>query len=149
MMLLLELNRADFGAFTSYLDGWMRIKTVAGELQELTGLELARIAAGAAVDKQAEEPVLLDLRGISSYTDYLLLLSGRSTRHVQSLAKAVDEALTPKRLKSGDTEGLGEGHWVLLDFSDLVVHVFYRDQRRFYDLEGLWHDAPRVAVEGD
>ncbi|MFU8818111.1 MAG: ribosome silencing factor [Desulfurivibrio sp.] len=127
----------------------MHIKAVAAELKELSGLELARLAVGAALDKQAENPVLLDVRGISSYTDYLLILSGRSTRHVQSLAKAVDEALSPKRLKIGDTEGLAEGHWVLLDFNDLVIHIFYRDLREFYDLDGLWHDAVRVSLQDD
>lgn len=127
----------------------MHIKAVAAELKELSGLELARLAVEAALDKQAENPVLLDVRGISSYTDYLLILSGRSTRHVQSLAKAVDEALSFKRLKIGDTEGLAEGHWVLLDFNDLVIHIFYRDLREFYDLDGLWHDAVRVSLQDD
>lgn len=122
----------------------MRIKKVAETLSELSGLELARLAAEAAIAKKAEKPVILDVRGISSFTDYFLIISGRSTRHVQSLAKAVDEALSPKRLKAGDTEGLAEGRWVLLDFDDLVVHVFYREDREFYDLEGLWHDARRV-----
>ncbi|MFH7319005.1 ribosome silencing factor [Desulfurivibrio sp. D14AmB] len=126
----------------------MHIKAVAGALKDLSGVELARIAAEAALDKKAEELVILDVRGLSSYTDYLLIMSGRSTRHVQSLAKAVDEALSPKRLKTGDTEGLAEGHWVLLDFSDLVVHIFYRDLRGFYDLDGLWHDAAKVTPAG-
>ncbi|MDZ7642623.1 MAG: ribosome silencing factor [Desulfurivibrio sp.] len=122
----------------------MRIKKVAAELEELPGLELARLAVNAGLDKKAQEPVILDVRGICSFADYFVIMSGRSSRHVQSLAQAVDEALSPKRLKSGDTEGLGEGHWVLLDFDDLVVHIFYRDDREFYDLEGLWHDAERL-----
>jgi ribosome-associated protein len=122
----------------------MHIKTLSRELQDLSGLELARIAAKAALDMKAENLVILDVRGLSSVTDYLVLMNGRSTRHVQGLAQAVDQALSPKRLRSGDTEGLAEGHWVLLDFDDVVVHVFYHELREFYDLDGLWHDAPRI-----
>ena len=122
----------------------MHIKTVSRELFELSGLELARIAAGAALDMKAENLVVLDVRGLSSVTDFMLIMSGRSTRHVQGLAKAVDEALSSKRLKSGNTEGLEEGRWVLLDFNELVVHIFYHEVRDFYDLDGLWHDAPKV-----
>ncbi|ADH85346.1 ribosome silencing factor [Desulfurivibrio alkaliphilus] len=125
----------------------MRIKTVSSALQDRSGLELARIAAAAALNMKAENLVILDVRGLSSVTDYFVLMNGRSTRHVQSLARAVEEALASKRLKSGDTEGLAEGHWVLLDFNDLVVHIFYRDLREFYDLDGLWHDAVRVEPE--
>ncbi|MDF1614926.1 ribosome silencing factor [Desulfurivibrio dismutans] len=125
----------------------MRIKTVSSELQDRSGLELARIAAAAALDMKAENLVILDVRGLSSVTDYFVLMNGRSTRHVQSLARAVEESLASKRLKSGDTEGLAEGLWVLLDFNDLVVHIFYRDLREFYDLDGLWHDAERIIPE--
>lgn len=127
----------------------MHIKSVSRELQDLPGLELARIAAGAALDMKAEKLVILDVRGLSAVTDFLVIMNGRSTRHVQSLAKAVDEVLSPKRLKTGNTEGLAEGHWVLLDFNDVVIHVFYHELRDFYDLDGLWHDAPKVSPDGN
>lgn len=127
----------------------MRIKSVSSKLQDLSGLELARIAAEAALDMKAEDLVILDVRGLSAVTDYFVLMNGRSSRHVQSLARAVEDALASKRLKSGDTEGLAEGLWVLLDFNDLVVHIFYREMREFYDLDGLWHDAPRVDLPPD
>ena len=74
-------------------------------------------------------------------------MSGRSTRHVQGLAEAVDSAVSKKRIKDANTEGLAEGLWVLLDYEDVVVHIFYRDVREFYDLEGLWHDAPRIDLD--
>lgn len=114
---------------------------------EKSSLEIARLVSRAALDKKAENLVILDVRKISSFTDYFVIMSGRSTRHVQGLAEAVDSELRSKRLKEGSTEGLQEGHWVLLDYGDVVVHVFYTDEREFYDLEGLWHDAPRVTVE--
>lgn len=76
-------------------------------------------------------------------------MSGRSTRHVQSLAETVDMEVSSKRLSTSNTEGMSEGQWVLLDYNDVVVHIFYDESRKFYDLEGLWHDAPRLAVSAD
>jgi ribosome-associated protein len=114
---------------------------------EKTSLELARMISRAALDKKAENLVILDVHELSSFTDYFVIMGGTSTRHVQGLAEAVDGELRAKKLKEGSTEGLQEGRWVLLDYGDVVVHVFYRDEREFYDLEGLWHDAPRIAVE--
>jgi ribosome-associated protein len=111
------------------------------------GMELARLAGKAALDKKAEDLLILDVRGLSSFTDFFVIMSGRSTRHVQGLAEAVETALRNKRLTPATTEGLRDGLWVLLDFNDVVVHIFYAETRAFYDLEGLWHDAPRVSVE--
>ena len=73
-------------------------------------------------------------------------MSGRSTRHVQGLAEVIEGELSAKRISSKNCEGLKEGQWVLLDFGDVVVHIFYKEQRTFYDLDGLWHDAPKVAI---
>ena len=114
---------------------------------EKSSIDIARIASVAALDKKAEDLVILDVRTISSFTDCFVIMSGRSTRHVQGLADAVDSAMSKKRMREATTEGLQEGHWVLLDYGDIVVHIFYKEDRDFYDLEGLWHDAPRVAVE--
>lgn len=122
------------------------MKKVHKDFQEASSLELARLAALAALDKKAEDLVVLDVRGLSSYTDFFVIMSGRSTRHVQGLAQAVDVALRHKNVKDGNTEGLNEGHWVLLDYNDVVVHIFYSEDRGFYDIEGLWHDAPRVDL---
>ncbi|MEW6500716.1 MAG: ribosome silencing factor [Thermodesulfobacteriota bacterium] len=122
------------------------MKKIAKNLARLSSLELAQVAAHAALDKKAENLVILDVQGLASFTDAFVIMSGRSTRHVQGLAQAVDDALASKRLKTTNTEGLTEGHWVLLDYGEIVVHVFYSDTREFYDLEGLWHDAPRVPV---
>ncbi len=117
------------------------------KFQEKSSIDIARIASAAALDKKAEDVVILDVRKISSFADCFVIMSGRSTRHVQGLANAIDSTMTKKRMREATTEGLQEGHWVLLDYGEVVVHVFYKDDRAFYDLEGLWHDAPRVAVE--
>jgi len=112
--------------------------------KERTSRETLAMLAQAAVDFKGEDVVALDVRELSGYTDYFLIVSGRSSRHVQGLASAIDEKVSRKRLKEAKVEGLSEGQWVLLDFNDVVVHIFYREVRKFYDLEGLWHDAPRL-----
>ena len=114
------------------------------QYQDMDGRELAALCVGIALDVKAEELVVLDVRGLASFTDYFVIMSGQSTRHVQALAEAMEERLRAKRASSKHSEGLREGLWVLLDLGDVVVHVFYHEQRRFYDLEGLWHDAPRL-----
>lgn len=123
------------------------MKKVSKKLQLRSGVEVARLAAAAAIDKKGEDVIILDVRGICSFTDYFVIASGRSTRHVQGLADAIDAALRSKKLKSTNTEGLQEGHWVLLDYDDVVVHLFYWETRPFYNLEGLWHDGVPVALE--
>ncbi len=111
--------------------------------------ELAILCVKAALEKKAEDPVILDVRKYCSFTDFFVIVSGRSTRHVQGLAEAVEEKLRSKRLSSARTEGLNEGTWVLLDYSDVVVHIFYAETRKFYDIEGLWHDADRISIDDE
>lgn len=125
------------------------MKKLRKKLLDRSGLEIARLAARAALDKKAEDLVILDVQGISSFTDYFVIMTGRSTRHVQGLAHAIDEALGRKRVKATNSEGMQEGLWVLLDYNDVVVHIFYETHREFFNLEGLWHDALRVPVDGE
>ena len=108
---------------------------------------LALDAVAAALDKKAFEPVLLDVRKLASYTDHIVIVSARSDRQVHAVAQHVEETLRQGGRRLLGSEGGGTGHWVLLDYGDLVVHVFYHPLREFYDLEGLWIDAPRVALE--
>ena len=117
------------------------------QYRELDGQELAAACARIASDAKAEELVVLDVRGLASFTDFFVIMSGRSTRHVQALAEAIEEELRSKRASSKHSEGLQDGLWVRLDLGDVVVHAFYHEQRSFYDLEGLWHDAPRLDVD--
>jgi ribosome-associated protein len=112
----------------------------------VTARELALRAAAAAIAKQGIEPVLLDVSGKAGYTDFILVVSGRSDRHVEALADAVQQDLGRTRVRPLGVEGAG-GRWLLLDYGDLVVHVFYPSVREFYDLEALWADAPQVPLD--
>ncbi len=123
------------------------MKQLKKEIQDKSGIERVEICAQAAIDTKAEDMVILDVRGIASFADYFIIMSGRSTRHVQGLAEALEAAMRSKRISAAKAEGIKEGMWVLLDFDDVVVHIFYHEQRSFYDLEGLWHDAPRIEID--
>src|SRR4030043_1899342 len=100
----------------------------------------------AAIEKKAEDPVLLELKGISSFTDYFLLCSGKSDRQVQAISKAIEETLKKRGIRPLGQEGTLGGKWILMDFEDVVVHIFLEPVRKFYDLEGLWMDAPRIDL---
>ncbi len=125
------------------------MKLIKKEYLEKSGEELAQICAGAALDTQAEDLLILDVRGLATFTDYCVIMNGKSTRHVQALAEAIERAVRSKRVKASSAEGLAEGLWVLLDFDDVIVHIFYHEQRQFYNLEGLWSEAKRVAAEAE
>ena len=101
----------------------------------------------AAIEKKAQNPILLELKGIASFTDYFLLCSGKSDRQVQAIAEGIEEALKKKGIRPLGQEGIREGKWILLDYEDLVVHIFLEPVREFYDLEGLWVDAPRIDLQ--
>jgi ribosome-associated protein len=123
------------------------MKLIKKELIAKTGYELAQLCATVALDTKAEDLIILDVRGLATFTDYFVIMSGKSTRHVQALAEAIERALRSKRVKESSAEGLAEGQWVLLDFDDVVVHIFYHEQRQFYNLEGLWSDAKLIDAE--
>src|SRR5205809_585033 len=104
-------------------------------------------AMQAALEKKALEPVLIDVTAEGTYTDFILVVSGRSDRHVQAVADGVLETLKKQQgMAPLGVEGKRDGQWTLIDFGDLIVHVFYHPMREFYDLEGLWADAPRVQI---
>jgi ribosome-associated protein len=123
------------------------MKLIKKEYRDKSGYELAQICAKAALDTKAEDLVILDVRGLASFTEYFVIMNGKSTRHVQALAEAIEGQLRSKRISVAKAEGLSEGLWVLLDFNDVVVHVFYHEQRKFYNLEGLWSEAKRIEAE--
>jgi ribosome-associated protein len=100
----------------------------------------------AAIEKKALNPVLLELKEITSFTDYFLLLSGKSDRQVQAIAQAIEEALKKKGIRPLGLEGVQGGKWILIDYADVVVHILLEPVRGFYDLEGLWIDAPRIDL---
>jgi ribosome-associated protein len=102
--------------------------------------EALRQVSAALEDRKAVDPVALDLRGLSEATDYFVIASGTSEAHVRGMAEHLMERLRPHHV-----EGLAQGRWVLLDYVDLVVHLFHPELREFYQLERLWGDAPPVA----
>jgi ribosome-associated protein len=108
---------------------------------------LAMAAIDAALDKKALAPVLIDVSGMASYTDFIGIVSGRSDRQVDAIAESVRLAMKDRGRVALGQEGTGSGRWTLLDFGSVVIHVFYHPVREFYDLESLWIEAPRVPLE--
>lgn len=100
----------------------------------------------AADSVKAEDPKILDLRKLTSYTDYFFIASGRSDRQVQAIADKIVEELTRQKVKPLGIEGYETGHWILIDYGDVVAHIFYGDTREFYAIEKLWSDAPQVNL---
>jgi ribosome-associated protein len=115
-------------------------------MSELGSLEKARIAAEAALGKMGQEVVALDVSGVVSFADVFVIVSGRSNRQVRSIADAVEEAAAKHGERPLGIEGYDEGRWVLIDWADVIVHVFREDAREQYDLERLWSDAPSVDL---
>jgi ribosome-associated protein len=106
------------------------------------------IVATAALDKKVVNVQILDVVGRIDYADYLVLMSGRSDRHVLSIADSIEEGMRKIGRKPNAVEGRQGGNWVVLDFGDIVAHVFQEEARSFYDLDSLWQDARRIPVSG-
>jgi ribosome-associated protein len=99
----------------------------------------------AVLGKKADAVVALDVRGLTSIADTFIICSGRSSRQVSAIAEHVERFLKDNGIRPLSVDGRKEGHWVLMDYGDIIVHVFYEETRNFYDLEGLWLDAKRIT----
>ena len=108
--------------------------------------EKTLLCAHAALEKKAFDIAILELRTLSSLTDYFLICSGRSDRQVQAIAQSIEETLKKQGLRPLGIEGTGVGRWILMDYDDVIIHIFYEPIRAYFDLEGLWVGAPRIAV---
>ena len=108
--------------------------------------EKALLVAELAKAKLAEDIVILDMRKVSSITDFFVIASASSTKRCQTIADNIESGLSEKQEHVYKIEGYREGLWVLVDSFDVVVHIFYGDTRKFYNLEGLWGDAPRIKL---
>jgi ribosome-associated protein len=108
--------------------------------------EIAILIATAGIEKKASGLEVIDVAGRVDYADFLVLMSGRSDRHVTALASGIEEALRKRNKRALAVEGLPHANWVLMDFGDVVVHVFQDDARSAYDIDALWMDARRVPV---
>ena len=106
-----------------------------------------RLSARAALDRKAVDLVILDVQGLSNVTDYFLVCSGRSTTHAASIVDAIRAAMKTAEVRLLHADGAPESGWMLLDYGDVLVHVFLEATRVYYALERLWGDAPSVPVE--
>ena len=100
-----------------------------------------------ALDKKALDVLILDVQEQSSFTSYFIICSGTSDRHVQAIASHIEVSGKQAGLYPLGMEGFREGRWILLDYGDIVIHIFHEPVRKFYELERLWTESPRIAVE--
>jgi len=110
-------------------------------------LRLAKEAGRIAEDKKAEDITILDLRNISTLTDSFVICSVTNNRQARAIAQEIEEKLDKHGLKLDHTEGYPDSNWILMDYTDLVIHIFAKETREYYDLEHLWGDAPRVELD--
>ena len=111
----------------------------------LEPLEVAQFIVDVASDKLAEDIVLLDLRSLAPFADYFVIMSAESSRQIEALEYDLTQSLKEAGISRHRREGSPASGWVLLDFSDVIVHVFSPEEREFYDLERLWNRAPQVV----
>ena len=108
---------------------------------------MATRCAELAADKKAENLIALDLRGISSFTDFFVICSGTSEPHLKAIAGEIEARLKAEdKLMPTAVDGYPMSHWIVIDYSDVVVHIFHEQKRGFYSLEDLWSDAPRLSL---
>jgi ribosome-associated protein len=108
--------------------------------------ETALLCVRFALEKKAYDLVVLDVHEQTSLADYFIICTGRSDTQVQAIAQSIDENLAKLGRKPISREGYSTGHWVLIDYGDVIVHVFYEPVREYYDLERLWSHAPRLPL---
>lgn len=113
---------------------------------KLSSREKALLLARVALQKKPKDPLLLDVSHSCSFADYFLILSGTSTRQTQALSDHLQENLGKKGIRLLGIEGMETGQWILMDYDEVIVHIFFEPVRGFYDLEGLWMDSPRLPI---
>jgi len=119
------------------------------EERPLKSRDFALKAANAALMKKAGDLVILDLAELTSIADYFVICSGESTTQVRSIAESVEHELSKKGQKPIGREGLDYSHWVLLDYGDVIIHIFEKETRDYYSLEKLWMDAKTIKIDED
>ena len=108
--------------------------------------EVLKIAVKAVDDKKASDIVVMDISGVASFADYFLLCTGDSSRQIHAIADEVEAKLAAKGYRAAHVEGYNHAEWILLDYVDLVIHIFSKKARAYYDLERLWRDAKAIDV---
>ena len=102
--------------------------------------------AGLANDKKAVDTVILELKDLSTIADYFVICSGDNTAQIKAIAESIDEYFSKKKVFPIGKEGLDFARWVLIDYGDIVIHIFNQEARDYYDLEKFWIDAPRIDI---
>ena len=115
----------------------------------LKSRDLAVKAAEAALKKKALDVTILDLSGLTVIADYFVICSGESTTQVKAVAQFIEETFARERLKPLGIEGAAHSHWILLDYGDVIIHVFEKETRAYYNLEKLWMDAKIIEIDED
>ncbi len=109
-----------------------------------SGRDLAEKAASALADKKGEDMLILDVRGISSVTDYMLIVSGNSSPHLKAMLNGTEKDLKTNGVYCYRKAGSPESGWIILDYSDVVIHIFSKEKRGYYSIEDLWNQARRI-----
>ena len=117
--------------------------------ESIDGKERLLLCINASLKRKAKNLTILNLKELSSFADYFIILSGTSDRQVQSIAASIHENLKEYGIMPLGIEGESLGKWVLMDYEDVIIHVFYEPIREFYDIERLWPDAPRMEIGDD
>lgn len=99
-----------------------------------------------AFERKAKSITAIDVKQLTSYTDTLIIIEGRSQRQVTSIAQHLIKSLKSQGIKAIGVEGVKEGQWALLDYGDIIIHIFESEAKSFYDIEGLWADVPRIDL---
>ena len=107
------------------------------------------LCVNAALEKKAKNIIILNMQKVTSFADYSIVCSGNSDRQVQSIAQAIEENMKKNGFLPLGIEGEKTAQWILMDYADIIVHVFYEPVRDFYDMERLWSDAPRMEIDND
>lgn len=124
----------------------MKREASRGERRSIDTEELLQVAAAAASEVKPTSLVHLDLRGLCSFTDHFLIASAPSMRQVRAIAERIEEQLREKQIRMLHREGDRDARWILLDYNDVIIHIFDEETWLYYDLEGLWADAPKQEL---
>lgn len=119
------------------------------EKESIDGKERVLLCVNASLKKKAKDLIILNVKELSSFADYFIICSGTSDRQVQAIASSIQENLKEFGIIPLGVEGERLGKWVLMDYNDVIIHIFYEPIRLFYDIERLWSDAPRMEIADD
>jgi len=114
--------------------------------ENINGKDRVLLCVNASLKRKAKDLIILNVQELSSFADYFIICSGTSDRQVQAIAESIQENLKENGILPLGVEGERIGKWVLMDYEDIIVHIFYEPIREFYDIERLWADAPRMKV---